>query len=146
MRFSKPLLCLLLAFGAVRAVMAQEASPFFHAGKVRALIFSGRNNHDWRTSTPHLEDLLTRTGHFDVRVVEEPAGTTAATLAAYEVIVLDYMGPRWGDATEHAVANFVKSGKGLVVVTARATRSRVSKSWATAISEPESNNRPGRNT
>ena len=32
------------------------------------------------------------------------------------VLVLDYDGPRWGEATEKAVENFVKSGKGLVAV------------------------------
>jgi len=28
---------------------AQDTIPFFQAGKIRVLIFSGRNNHDWRT-------------------------------------------------------------------------------------------------
>jgi type 1 glutamine amidotransferase len=55
-------------------------------------------------------------GKFDVRVVEEPAGTTAATLAAYDVLVLDYNGPRLGAAAEQAMEEFVRGGKGLVVV------------------------------
>jgi len=95
---------------------AQASLPLFQEGKLRALIFSGRNNHDWRTTTPHLKKLLLDTGRFDVRVVEEPAGTTAETLAAYDVLVLDYNGPRWGAATEKAVEEFVRSGKGMVVV------------------------------
>ena len=86
------------------------------AGPIRALIFSGRNNHDWRTTTPFLKKILLDTGRFDVRVTEEPAGTTAATLAGYDVLVLDYNGPRWGEATEKAVEAFVRSGKGLVAV------------------------------
>ena len=45
-----------------------------------------------------------------------PLGVTAATLAAYDVLVLDYEGPRWGEVTEKAVENFVKQGKGLVAV------------------------------
>lgn len=83
---------------------------------IRALIFSGRNNHDWRTTTPFLRTILLDSGRFDVRVIEEPAGTTAATLAGYDVLVLDYNGPRWGEATETAVEAFVRSGKGLVAV------------------------------
>jgi type 1 glutamine amidotransferase len=51
-----------------------------------------------------------------VRVEEEPAGTTAATLAGYDLLIVDYQGPRWGDVTEKAVVDFVRSGKGLVVV------------------------------
>jgi type 1 glutamine amidotransferase len=95
---------------------AQDTIPFFQAGKVRVLIFSGRNNHDWRTTTPFLRKILLASGRFDVRVEEEPAGVTAATLAAYDVLVLDYQGPRWGEVTEKAVENFVKGGKGLVAV------------------------------
>ncbi|HZT30457.1 MAG TPA: ThuA domain-containing protein [Bryobacteraceae bacterium] len=83
---------------------------------VRALIFSGRNNHDWRTTTPYLKKLLLDSGRFDVRVEEEPAGASARTLAAYDVLVLDYNGPRWGETTEQAVETFVRSGKGLVAV------------------------------
>jgi len=51
-----------------------------------------------------------------VRVEEEPSGVTTATLANYDLIVVDYQGPRWGAVTERAVAEFVRSGKGLVVV------------------------------
>ncbi len=92
------------------------AASLGSAEPIRALIFSGRNNHDWRTTTPYLKRLLERTGRFDVRVVEEPAGTTAATLAGYGLLVLDYQGPRWGAATEQAVEAFVRGGKGLVAV------------------------------
>src|SRR5271157_853995 len=88
---------LMLAF---RTVSAQDTLPFFQTGKIRVLIFSGRNNHDWRTTTPFLRKILLASGRFDVRVEEEPAGVTASTLAAYDVLVLDYEGPRWGEVTE----------------------------------------------
>ena len=83
--------------------------------KLRALIFSGRNNHDWRTTTPFLKKALLETGRFDVRVNEEPEGNSQATLGPYDVLVLDYCGARWGDLTEKAVERYVSSGKGLVV-------------------------------
>ena len=75
---------------------AQVTIPFFQPGKIRVLIISGRNNHDWRTTTPFLRKTLVDSGRFDVRVEEEPMGITEATLAAYDVLVLDYDGPRWG--------------------------------------------------
>ena len=87
-----------------------------HAAPIRTLIFSGQNNHNWRTTTPYLKKLLTDTGRFDVRVEEEPAGVTTATLANYDLLLVDYQGPRWGLVTEQAVADFVRGGKGLVVV------------------------------
>ena len=99
-----------------KAVTAQVTIPFFQAGKIRVLILSGRNNHDWRTTTPFLRKTLVESGRFDVRVEEEPMGITQATLAAYDVLVLDYDGPRWGETTEKAVEDFVKSGKGLVAI------------------------------
>ena len=101
---------------ATRTLPAQDTLPFFQPGKIRVLILSGRNNHDWRTTTPFLRKILVASGRFDVRVEEEPAGITAATLAAYDVLVIDYEGPRWGEVTEKAVENFVKQGKGLVAV------------------------------
>lgn len=100
-------------------VIAQNIShriPLFKTGAVRVLILSGENNHDWRTTTPCLRRLLENTGRFDVRVNEEPTGMTAATLAVYDVLVLDYNGPRWGPTAEAALADFVRSGKGLVAV------------------------------
>ncbi|MBI3471745.1 MAG: ThuA domain-containing protein, partial [Candidatus Solibacter usitatus] len=85
-------------------------------GPLQVLILSGRNNHDWRASTPFLRKLLQDTQRFDVRVVEEPSGITAAALAGYHVAVSDYNGPRWGETAETALASFVRSGKGLAVV------------------------------
>ena len=101
------------------ACLALLAAPAAIAGPnalLRVLIFSGRNNHDWRSTTPLLQQLLLDSGRFDVRVNEEPAGATAATLASYDAVVLDYNGPRWGRVTEEALEQFVRSGKGLVVV------------------------------
>jgi len=108
-------LAVLLLMGAKMGV-AQNSVSLFKKDRLRVLILSGRNNHDWRTTTPFLKKVLLDSGEFDVRVNEEPAGMTATTLAAYHAVVLDYNGPRWGEASETALAEFVRSGKGLVVV------------------------------
>lgn len=89
---------------------------YFQEGRIRVLILSGRNNHDWRETTPHLRRILDATGKFDVRVTEEPAGLTSEVLLPYDVLVADYCGPRWGPQAEAAVEAFVRGGKGLVVV------------------------------
>src|SRR5512146_3099443 len=73
---------------------------FFQPGRLRALLASGRNNHHWRTTPPFLRRLLVASGRFDVRVVEEPDGIGARTLAPYDLVVSDYCGPRWSAATE----------------------------------------------
>ncbi len=97
-------------------MMGQRLDPFFQPGKARALILSGFNNHDWRSTTPRLREILVGSGRFDVRVNEDPRGMTAGTLAPYDVLILDYQGPRLGEAAEEAIREFVASGKGMVVV------------------------------
>lgn len=86
------------------------------AAPVEVLILSGRNNHDWRTTTPHLRQLLEQTGQFRVRVTEEPAGLTGEILKNYQALVVDYNGVRWGAVAEQAVEEFVRKGGGMVVV------------------------------
>lgn len=99
--------CLVLLLAAI----LEAASP------VRVLILSGRNNHDWRTTTPYLKKILTGAGgRFDVRVTEEPSSLSAESLSNYDVLVVDYQGPRWSSATEGAISKFVASGRGLVAV------------------------------
>lgn len=101
------LLCLFLGLS---WILPAQPAP------IKTLIFSGRNNHDWRSTTPFLKKILVDSGRFDVRVTEEPAGATSATLAGYDLLILDYNGPRWGAETEQALDAFVRSGKGLVGV------------------------------
>ncbi|MBK5290994.1 MAG: ThuA domain-containing protein, partial [Acidobacteriia bacterium] len=105
-----------ISISLLAAVLALPAASdhFFTPGKIRVLILSGRNNHDWRSTTPRLRQILEETGRFDVRVTEEPAGLTAQTLEPYHVLVSDYNGPRWGAAAEQAVEQFTGSGKGFV--------------------------------
>lgn len=84
--------------------------------KIQAVIFSGRNNHEWRATTPFVRNLLESSGRFEVRVNEAPAGCSANTLAGFDLLILDYQGPRWGRDCEQAVEAFVRGGKGLVAV------------------------------
>lgn len=108
---------LVLSFLPARAATntADRLADFFQAGKIRALILSGRCNHDWRTTTPHLRQLLVDSGRFDVRVEEAVDGINAETLAPFDVLIMDYGGPRWPATTEKAVEDFVRAGKGLVL-------------------------------
>jgi type 1 glutamine amidotransferase len=100
---SKPAILLLLA-------VSLQAAP------IKTLILSGQNNHDWRTTTPYLRQILSNSNRFEVKVDEEPAGLTDKILATYDLLILDYNGPRWSPTAESAVQNFVRNGKGLVVV------------------------------
>ena len=111
-------LALFLLPAAVSSDQSSTAAriSLFKPGTIRALILTGQNNHDWRATTPVLRTLLLNTGRFDVRVNEEPTGLTSATLAPYDVVILNYNGPRLGQVAEKALENFVRSGHGLVGV------------------------------
>lgn len=91
-------------------------TPYFEKDKIRALIVTGRNNHDWRATTPFLRQVLDATGRFDVRVTEEPMSMSAESLRPYDVLIVNYCGPRWSPATEKAVEDFVRAGKGMVAI------------------------------
>ncbi len=106
---------ILLLFGNLN-IFGQKGTSLIKRGPLRVLIFSGCNNHNWRETTPYMKKILLDTGRFDVRVIEETVGITFETLEAYDMLVINYCGPRWGEVTEKAVEEFVKSGKGLVAV------------------------------
>src|SRR5579863_7311914 len=79
--------------------------------RLKALILTGEIDsqyHDWRASTAFLRELLERTGRFDVRVEERIAGISGAALAPFDLLIVNYNGPRWGVATEQAVEQFVR--------------------------------------
>jgi uncharacterized protein len=65
---------------------------------------------------PFMREILNNTGRFDVRVEEEVRGITSSTLAGYDALVDYYYGPRWGEASEKAVEDFIRAGKGMVGV------------------------------
>jgi len=98
----------------IATTLTAGSSPLFGAGKVRVLILSGRNNHDWRSTTPRLAQILEQTRQFEVRITHDPAAIDDAALAPYQVLVSDYNGPRWGAEAEKAIERFVRSGRGFV--------------------------------
>jgi uncharacterized protein len=100
---------------AAAAAFGQQPAP-----KIRALIITGQNGHDWRATTPVLRKLLEDTGRFEVRVTEEFRGAGPETLAPYDVVILNYYDSnrpelRWGERADTALLDFVRSGKGVVV-------------------------------
>lgn len=99
--------------------VAALAAPLFSLGadRARILIVTGQSDtayHNWRSTTPFLEQVLESSGRFEVRITEEPKGLTREALAGYDAVVLNYNGPRWGRQAESAVEEFVRSGKGMV--------------------------------
>jgi len=76
--------------------------------RIPVLLLTGENNHNWRYTSRMFEDTLEATGRFEVDVRDDAAAALEdwEGLTGYRVVVLDYNGPRWGEAAE---ANFVKA-------------------------------------
>ena len=86
--------------------------------KIRTLLLTGANNHDWRRSAPFCHDLLERTGRFAVKVTEDPSAMLAHETALEQVDLLfcDYNGPDWTPQTKASFECAVRKGTGLVIL------------------------------
>ena len=104
--------------GSVPSAAAALASPAEVPDPIRTLLISGANNHWWQWTTPRLVELLEDTGKFAVEVTEDPATTLVDLehLASFELIVLDYNGPRWGVEAETNFLTVVDAGVGVAVI------------------------------
>ncbi len=109
---------LILAFFLILTL--SSAQPPASAPKIQTLLITGQNGHDWKGVEPGLRKILEDTGRFEVRVMEEFRGAGPETLAAYDLVVVNYFERgkpelRWGERAETAFLNFVRSGKGAVM-------------------------------
>jgi type 1 glutamine amidotransferase len=90
-------------------------------GKLRALIIDGQNNHDWKTTTPILRQILESSGRFTVDVATSPPegedmSSFRPRFADYDVVVSNYNGDRWLKETEADFEKYVAAGGGFVPV------------------------------
>lgn len=89
--------------------------------KKKVLIITGDDvpAHDWRKTTPHLRTMLSGKDGSEVIVCEDPSILAGGGLSKYDAIVLNFRNPPPrdpGPAARKALAEYVKSGGGLVVV------------------------------
>jgi uncharacterized protein len=104
-------LCLLLA----------SFSQLHAEAPLRALIVDGQNNHgNWPTTTQMMKKYLTDTKLFDVDVATTAKSGTDPNFAPefkkYSVVVSNYNGAPWPEATKQAFVDYVKGGGGFVSV------------------------------
>lgn len=104
-------LALILGVTAVRA-----------ADPVRVLILSGQNNHNWRQTTPVLQQTLADAG-MAVEVTERPDLVDPLSLQRVDVILSNWNTfgrhvtvTQWPETLKDAVLEHIHSGKGFAVV------------------------------
>jgi len=96
-------------------------------GKIRLLILSGANNHDWKATTPVLKKMYEDSGRFTATVTEDVPALTGDDFAKYDCLVGNYTtfpnieGHRWPAATEKAFLDYIAAGHGFVLFHAAST-------------------------
>jgi type 1 glutamine amidotransferase len=91
-----------------------------HSDKIKALIVTGQNNHNWKESHVILQKILENSDAFTVETSVSPAkgedmSSFAPDFSAFDVVVLDYNGDEWSEKTKKSFDSYVKNGGGVVV-------------------------------
>jgi type 1 glutamine amidotransferase len=112
----------MLLASAMLILLLAWSAPGADTKPIKVLIITGDHGHDWKKTTPFLQELLTKAG-MRVDVTQTPAkDLTASNLAKYDALLLNYKDTkkggsetRWSDDNKKAFAEAVAGGKGLVV-------------------------------
>ena len=104
---------MLAATSIITSVSAKEP-------KMKALVVTGQNNHNWKVSHKVLELILDNSGMFETDIaLTAPAGGDMSCFspdfAAYDLVILDYNGDRWPASTDEAFLEYVRNGGGVIV-------------------------------
>ncbi len=89
-------------------------------GVNKTLIITGQGDNNWEYSSPVLKQILDGSGLFSTDILTAPAkgGDMSAfkpKFSKYKLVVLDYSGDSWSDATKAAFVEYVSNGGGVVV-------------------------------
>jgi uncharacterized protein len=104
------------------AALVVNGDAWAAEAQLRVLILSGENNHDWRETTPKLKSILTGSGRFAVDVTEHPEQCDTQTFLRYDALLSNWnafgnpAATNWPAATRAALVDFVRRGKGFIVV------------------------------
>ena len=112
------ILFLMLALGGCQSKMTNE--------KVKLLIMSGQNNHEWQKTTPLLQRIYRQSLHFDISITGKPDTLSFDDLVNFDVIVSNWntwpdndlrMSKQW----EQDFTKYINKGGGAVFIHAGAS-------------------------
>jgi type 1 glutamine amidotransferase len=91
---------------------------------IRVLIIGGQNNHNWKKSTPFMEQLLSKAPQFEVTVDNAPEKGAASDawdswrpeFCEFDCVVLDYNGQMWPEEVKGSFEEYIAGGGGAVVI------------------------------
>jgi type 1 glutamine amidotransferase len=110
----------------VLLLMLPGCSKTSESGRIKVLILSGRNNHEWQKTTPLLARIYTETCLFSVTITDLPDTLTYEQLKKFDVVVSNWN--TWPDnnlrfttAWEKDFTKYIRRGGGAVFIHAGAS-------------------------
>lgn len=82
---------------------------------VEVLIVTGSADlpyHIWQETTASIRGILEASGHFNISVLQNPETLDGDSFKGFDVVVLNYNGPRWPRKSEEALEAFIRDGGG----------------------------------
>jgi uncharacterized protein len=107
----------LIAATTLLASLSQAAEP-----KLRVLVLSGNNNHNWRETTPVIRTVLEQSGRFAVDVTVDVPNLKPDAFAPYAAILSNYndFGSKtpvaWSPETKQAFLDHLAKGNGFLAL------------------------------
>lgn len=87
--------------------------------EIKVMLIDGQNNHDWRRCSPELLTMLEATGRFIVdraTVTRVDVDKFSPDFNDYDVVLSNYNGLPWPEATQAKFEEYIEKGGALVVV------------------------------
>lgn len=111
----------IFALAAVALLAFSTGSLFAADPSLKALIVDGQNNHGvWPKTTQMMKKYLEETGLFTVDIATTaPQGTDEnfkPDFSKYQVVISNYNGANWPEATQKSFIEYVNNGGGFVVI------------------------------
>ena len=122
---TKRILPLFIAIIALLGAVGIGISKSGAGDKIRVLIIDGRNNHNWKDTTPFLQKQLEGTGKFEVSVATTPPNGAKAEdwnsfnpdFSKCDVVLSNYNGAKWEpESVRKSFEKFLNDGGALVNV------------------------------
>ncbi|WP_299554064.1 ThuA domain-containing protein [Seonamhaeicola sp.] len=89
-------------------------------GKLRLIVLTGTNNHDWKATTKQLKTMYNESGRFEVHVTESPDTLGYNDFKKFDVVLSNWNPwPEnkvdWPDTTKQGLMKYIESGGGFVL-------------------------------
>lgn len=102
--------------------LAATVATAADAPKLRVLVLSGSNNHNWQETTPAIRTVLEQCGRFAVDVTEDVPNLKPDAFAPYAVILSNYNDfgkdppATWSPATKRAFVDHLSKDRGFLAL------------------------------